>query len=133
MVRTFALAGALLCGELATGCKTAPPDIKPSGEMKVQLEVENKTSTFAVKRLHLLEVTLPPIRPEYHWTISFHDTRYLKLVHEIKAPVNPADGATVAFIVLGTGRTRLRFVLLPSNGARSVEPIDQQELILTIE
>lgn len=133
MIRTLRLVGALLAASAGSGCASKKPDLTPTGTAAVKLDADHKVSAFTVKQLNLVVLTLPPADGEHRWAISFHDTRYLKLMSEIQAPASPDAGATVSFLALKTGRTRLRFLLLPTTKARSVQPIDQQEFVLTIE
>lgn len=126
-------ASGLLVGGATGGCVSHPPELVPSGTATVKLDREHKVSAFAVKRLNLLVLTLPPTDAEHRWAISFHDTRYLKQMSEIQPAAPPDSGVSISFLALTPGRTRLRFLLLPIRKARSVDPIDQQEFVLTID
>ena len=132
MMRTIAVA--LLGWTLAgPGCASRPVPLAPIGTANVKLDPERKSATFTVRNRHLLVLSLPPAAPAHHWEISFHDTRYLKLMSDIQPPAQDGESPTVSFLATTTGRTRLRFVLLPSVDRRRVDPVDQQELIVNIQ
>ena len=134
MLRKMALRGALLwCVLTGAGCETRVPVRRPTGTTAITLTAENKVTNHRLRPNHLLALTLPPAPMNHRWIISFHDTRYLKLMTDVLPPANPHEGATVSFHALLPGRTRLRFVLLPLTDRRVVDPADQQELLLTIE
>jgi hypothetical protein len=132
MIRTIAF-GLLACALAGAGCASRPAPLTPRGTATVKLDAKQKRSTFTVRNQHLLVVTLPPTEPTHHWTITYHDTRFLKLMSDVQPPPQPTEGANASFLALNPGRTRLRFVLLPSTNHRTVDPIDQQELILIIQ
>ncbi len=114
------------------GCRTTTAVVKPKGTVAVTLEAAKKSTSINATVANLVVVTLPPIDPGQAWQISYHDPRFLKQVREIQAGASPDAGPTVSFLALNQGRTRLRFVLLPSATARVADPIDHQELIVTL-
>ncbi len=120
---------ALLCGG---GCAFGPAAVKPRGSSAIVLDTEEKSTAVEVKYEYLVKVTLPPIDPGLVWQIAFHDPRYLKQMHEIRPGEGPGAGATVTFLAISMGRSRLHFLLLPRAGAREADPIDRRELVLTI-
>ncbi len=126
-----ALLGVVLL--LSAACETQPRPPTPRGTVAVKLLSEKKVSELTISDEYMLVVTLPPSDAGHRWEISFHDFRYLQLLRDIHPPADPHAGATVTFMTRTPGRTRLRFVLLPLQASRSVDPIDQQELILTIQ
>lgn len=121
---------AAVAGLCLLGCRTAP--IKASRTIAVTIEAEAKTRTIEVKPLTQLDVTLPPVDAGFVWQISFHDARFLKQVQPLQ-PGTPGVGATVSFISVNFGRTRVRFLLLPKSEGREATPIDQQEIVIAIQ
>jgi len=115
---------------LLTGCGT--PAIKASRTLAVTIEAEPKTRSLEVKPMTQIDLTLPVVEAGFAWQISFHDARYLKQVQLLKTGAAGA-GATVSFITLNPGRTRVRFLLLPQSTGREASPADQQEIVLTIQ
>lgn len=113
-----------------TGCGT--PAIKASRTMAVTMEAETKTRTIEVKPMTQLDLTLPTVDAGFVWQISFHDARYLKQVQP-PTPGAAGVGSTVSFITLNPGRTRVRFLLLPKSAGREASPVDQQEIVMTIQ
>ncbi len=113
-----------------TGCGT--PALKATRTMAVTVEAEPKTRPLEVKPLTQIDLTLPPVDEGLIWQISFHDGRYLQQVRALTAGTGGA-GATVSFITLNSGRTRLRFLLLPKSDGRVVAPVDQQEIVMSIQ
>lgn len=130
----MALRGALLWNVLGgAGCESRVATRRPVGTTAITLTAENKATDHAVKRNHLLVLTLPPAPPAHRWIISYHDMRYLKLMSDVQPAPSAQEGAGVSFLTLLAGRTRLRFVLVPATEERVVQPADQQELRLTIQ
>ncbi len=119
-------------GLALAGCASQPVEIKPIGTVAVALNPAKKTGTITIRLANLVAFTLPPAEPNLKWEISFHDTRYLRQQTEFLPPQAEGEGATVSFLALATGSTRLRFVLVPVTAARSVKPVDQQEIRVTI-
>ena len=120
------LLGALLA---ATAC-TTHPDVKPTGTVPIVLAGDKKAAEVTAKLQNLLVITMPATDPGHVWQISFHDPRFLKQMTGLTATGGAT--ATVSFLAVHGGRTRLRFVLLPSSVLRNASPIDQQEIVLTI-
>lgn len=112
------------------GCGT--PAIKATRTMAVTMETETKTRTIDVKPLTQIDLTLPAVDANFVWQISFHDARYLQQVQPLK-PGAAGAGTTVSFIALSAGRTRVRFLLLPKSAGREASPVDQQEIVMTIQ
>ena len=134
MTRKFIVAAiAAALAWAVTGCATSTSPPKPNKTVAVQLDASKKSWAFNARVLNLLTITLPPAAANHLWQISFHDPRYLKQMSEIKSPANTEAGTTISFLVLNTGRTRLRFVLVPPNSDGAVTPIDQQEIIFTVQ
>ena len=133
MLRTLALRALLSCALGGAGCETPVATRHPTGTTAITLTAENKAAEHALRRNHLLMLTLPPAAATHRWIISYHDTRYLKLMSDIQPSPNAQEGPKVSFLTLIAGRTRVRFVLLPVTEERVVQPVDQQELRLTIE
>jgi hypothetical protein len=126
--------GIALCALALTACSTRAPELKPQGTLPITLSVEKKSTAATAQLFNLITITLPaPKAPGYHWQISFHDTRYLKQTTEILPAAADSAGPTVSFIAKAPGRTRVRFMLVPASSARVADPVDQQELVLTIE
>ena len=122
------------CALALAACSTRAPDLKPQGNAAVTLSADKKSSTATVELYNLITITLPaPKVPGYRWQISFHDARYLKQTTEIVPASAGGAGPTVSFIAATPGRTRLRFMLVPEGSGRVANPVDQQELVLTIE
>lgn len=134
MIRRAIVYLGLVLGLMAlVGCESGPVPIKPKGTVKVALETAKKVTTIGLKMEHLLVVTLPPVPTGLGWQIAFHDSRYLKQVSDLK-PASAVDaGATISFVSLVRGKTRLRFLLVPTGNDREVRPVDQQELVLEIQ
>jgi hypothetical protein len=117
------------CG--ASGCASRV-DLTPTRTIPVSLESEKKLNEVTVSLQNLVVITLPAAGPGYTWQISFHDPRFLKQMSELK-PLAPNTPATVQFLTLHGGRTHLRFLLLPPHAGRDARPVDQQEVVLTIQ
>ena len=116
------------------GCATRAPEIKAQGSLQVALSAEKKSTAASAQLFNLVTLTLPPPQARgYHWQISFHDARYLKQTTEIMPAGAAGAGPTISFIAVKPGRTRVRFMLVPVNSNRVVDPLDQQELVLTID
>lgn len=115
------------------GCESGEVAIKPKGTVNVALETAKKITTIGLKTENLLVVTLPPAPPNLGWQIAFHDSRYLKTVSDLKPASTAEAGATISFLALFRGKTRLRFLLAPIGDNREVRPVDQQELVLEIQ
>ncbi len=113
-----------------TGCGT--PAIKASRTMAVTMEAETKTRTIDLKPMTQLDLTLPAVEAGFVWQISFHDARYLQQVQPLTAGATGV-GSTISFITVRVGRTRVRFLLLPMSAGREASPIDQQEIVMTIQ
>lgn len=131
----FSVPGLVTLGFILSGCTSRPPEIKPNKTVPVMLEAGKKLTTVEVGIQNLITLTLPPAEPGQAWQIAFHDPGYLKQTTEIKPAVMAGGGATVSFVVLriGIGRTRLRFLLVPLAGGREARPVDQLEIILSIQ
>lgn len=114
---------------LGAGCESA---LKPNGKAEFTLEADKKSSEGTARVANRVRVTLPPVPVGFVWQISYHDARFLKQMEELKMPGKPDEGGTVTFLALNTGRTRLRFLLVPPNDGKTARPVDQQELVLTI-
>lgn len=124
------IAGA--AGLVLAACTSAPPRIESHGTTPVVLTESQKSTTLTVELHHTVKVVLPPPRePGLAWQISFHDARFLQQQNEITATSDAPP--SVSFLAVREGRTRLRFVLLPATPARAVDPVDHQEVVLTIE
>lgn len=125
---------ALVALVLAAACSTRPPEIKAQGSVPIALSAEQKTTSASVKLFNEIVLTLPPPKaPGYVWQIAFHDVRFLKQTTDIRLAATNGAGPTISFIAKNPGRTRLRFVLVPEGPARETRPVDQQDIILTIE
>lgn len=133
MFRILPFRALLIAGLLgAFGCTSKPP-IVPTGTVAVTLTPAEPFASEKAAFHSLLVVTLPPAPPDHRWQIAFHDTRFLQQRTPLEAAANASTGATVSFLVVNRGRTRLRFLLVPDDNRRSVDPIGQQNLVLTIE
>jgi len=116
------------------GCLTGNPTLKPQGLVTVTLAADKKAAVVNAKPYNEIVITLPtPREPGYRWEIAFHDVRILKQTTEILPPGESRTGPTVSFIARIPGRTRLRFMLVPDNHARVVDPIDKYDVTLEIE
>ena len=133
MIRNILRALVSIVALILVGCETqsekaAPPaakTIKPQGDQKI---VQERA------RVHTpVTITLPPARDGHAWQISSADTRYLSQTSEFKAGTSAEEGASISFLTRRSGRTRVLFVLVPVADRRSADPVDQLELILTIE
>ena len=122
----------LACAAGVTSCETPSGVIKPRGTVSVSLDGVKKRGSITVALANLLAITMPPVKPGLVWQISYHDPRYLKQHSNFTAPTSPETGSTVSFVALVPGATRLRFLLVPADAGRSVDPVDQQEIIVTI-
>ncbi len=133
MIRQHLLALLMIaCAAGFTSCETATKEIKPKGTVSVSLDGVKKRGAIRISLVNLLAITLPPAKPSLAWQISFHDPRFLKQHTDIMAPASPDQGATVSFIAVSPGATRLRFLLVPVSAGQSVDPVDQQEIMVTI-
>ena len=133
MARLPAFACIILSACLISTACTSHPELKPTGTVPITLAGEKKSSTANAYLQNVVVITLPRADPGCTWQISFHDPRFLKQLSALKAPPGGETGPTVSFMTLHNGRTTLRFLLLPPNAGRDAAPVDQQELLLTIE
>lgn len=124
------VAGVLALGACATGQQS---DVKFVGTVKVTLETEKKSTEVSIRALNRIEVTLPAAPAGFGWQISFHDSRYLKQLSEVKPTILGGAGDLITFVAINRGKSRLRFLLAPLGNEREARPIDQQELVLTIQ
>ncbi|MSU51764.1 MAG: hypothetical protein EXS37_22185 [Opitutus sp.] len=121
-----------VCILVLVACSSGPA-ITPKGTVKVVLDAEKKSTALAVKTHNLIAITFPPAAAGFGWQISYHDSRYLKQMTDIKPATVAGEGATISFLALNIGRSRLRFLLAPLGTDRESKPIDQQELVLTMQ
>lgn len=134
MNRLPSIRSGLACCLFALVACSSAPKLKVEGTVPVVLTGEKKTVSFAAEVRNEIVITLPPPKePGYRWEISFHDVRYLKQASPIVAAAAPDTGPSIKFIALMSGRTRLRFALVPDTNERVVKPLDQQDLVITID
>jgi hypothetical protein len=115
----------------AIGC-ASHVDLTPTRTIPMTLDRDKKVNEATISLQNLVAITLPHADPGYTWQISFHDPRLLKQMSELK-PLAANAPATVQFLTIHTGRTHVRFLLLPPNAGRDARPVDQQEVVLTIQ
>jgi hypothetical protein len=115
-----------------TGCENAKPAFTPNGAVAVPLDAAKQRGSVTVRLANLVTFAMPPTAPGLVWQISFHDTRYLKQHTDFTPPQTPGAGATVSFVAVSMGTTRLRFVLVPVSLDRSVESVAQQNIVVEI-
>jgi hypothetical protein len=129
------LLGLLLIVQALTlaGCLSPPAAVQPVGTKAIELAAAKPYHEAGVALHTLIQLTLPSLPAAYVWQISFHDPRYLKMTAPLTPPAQPDGGTTASFLALMPGRTRLRFLAVPSPGSRVMDPIAQQELVLMIE
>ena len=133
MIRRIVVACLLATAGCALAGCTSAPALKPRGTIPVQVEGEQKSVSVTARVEHVVAITLPPAGVGQRWDLVFHDSRFLKQLSELE-PAPSADGRPgVTFFVLRTGRTRIRFALLPATATRVATPVDQREIVLTIE
>lgn len=115
----------------AIGCASRV-DLTPTRTIPVTLDRDKKNNELTVSPLNLVVITLPNAEPGHTWQISFHDPRLVKQMSELK-PLAANAPATVQFLTLHGGRTHIRFLLMPPHVGRDARPVDQQEVVLTIQ
>jgi hypothetical protein len=117
----------------AGGCG-APAVPKPIGNQAVTLDGATRQVTVATRLGMQLVLALPPIaEPGHVWQIVYDDTRYLKPLGEVTAPTEESGRATIAFHVMTTGRTVLRFLALPIDPVREARPVDRYDVVVNIK
>ena len=120
----LALAGA--------GC-ASNPELKATTEATVVLDGVKKKGALTVDLLTEVRIQLPPVETAgYSWQLFSADFRYLKQLSEVTAEGSPPV-AKVKFLSVRTGRTLLRFLLVKATDSKETDPIDSQEILLTIE
>ncbi len=130
MVRKFFTPVLFMAALLVGGGCASGPAIKPEGQVASTLDGVKKAGALSMRIANVLALTLPPGREGYVWQIAFHNTSVLKLM---SPPQIGADGRTrVSFLALRGGGTRLKFLLVPANAAATAEPVDQQDIQLSI-
>ena len=122
-------------GFALAGCGTPkPPEIKAVGSVTVIVDASNRRTLAKMPFANEVTLVLPPADPPgYVWQISAHDTRFLKQRTDIIAAADPAKGATVSFLAVRVGVTRLRFVLVVAAGKAETDPVDFREVELAIQ
>ncbi len=130
MLRKFITRSLIATVLLVGGGCASGPAIKPEGQVAITLDGAKKAGALSMRVANLLVLTLPPGRDGHAWQIAFHNTTMLKLM---SPPQIGADGRTrVSFLALRGGGTRLKFLLVPANAAATAEPVDQQDIQLSI-
>ena len=137
-MRPFQLAASftVLCALIAAiGCATPVPVVQEKGEVKIDLDTSKKRGTSAKAQFGNRVTVIFPVADltAYQWQISSHDVRFLKQLTEMKSPEVQTEGATMSFLAVRVGSTRLRFVLVPVGKEREATPIDGRDLILAIQ
>lgn len=115
----------------AAGCGT--PGIKPKGKVDIVLEGPQPRSEHGARYLDAITITLPPAPRGYVWDLAMHNANFLKQTGNLTPPATPGGGATITFIAVTQGATRLRFLLLPENRGREAKPVDMRELLIEID
>lgn len=118
----LALAG-LLVGAAAPPVKSPPLIFEP----------KEKKSTVTVERGQELKVMLPTSDADHIWQIVADDLRYLKKTSAITAvPGDATAGASVTFLPVRNGHTRLSFVYVKRTDATESTPLDVRDIAVTI-
>ncbi|MEX2045028.1 MAG: hypothetical protein WD941_06715 [Opitutus sp.] len=123
---------ALIAAGLA-GCNSGPAVPQPIGTETLPLAQDANRTMARVKIGYELTLELPPVPvPGHAWKIMSADVRFVKQMSEIK-PAVEGGRPQVNFLTLRTGRTIIRFLLLPAGRTPEADPIDHHSAILTIE
>ena len=123
---------ALIAASLA-GCNSGPKAPQPIGAATITFAQDANRTTARVKLGYELTLELPPVPvPGHAWKIMSADVRFVKQTSEIR-PAVEGGRAQVNFLTLRTGRTIIRFLLLPAGRTPEADPIDHHSAILTIE
>jgi hypothetical protein len=129
VLRSFAVVLTIVA---LSSCGTTPQRTEPKGVVTIALDAAKKPTEATAKFDYLITIVLPPPGVEGTvWQISFHDSRYLQQVTDITPAADRS--AQISFRTKQPGRTRVRFVLVPSTTDRAVAAVDSQELILVIQ
>ncbi len=115
---------------LAGGGCASGPEFKPEGQVAITLDGVKKAGALSMRVANLLVLTLPPGREGHIWQIAFHNTSVLKLMSPLQA--GPDGLSRVSFLALRGGVTRLKFLLVPAVSGATAEPVDQQDIQLSI-
>lgn len=119
---------------LGSGCESGVAKIKPKGKVEVAIPADKKAAGVSAISLNEIVVSLPPPKIEgYRWVINFLDARFLKQTSEIMPPDDTHPTPWVSFVAIFSGRTRIRFILLPGDNDRESKPVDEREVIVEIE
>ena len=123
----------LVLALLLNGCATDSEKAAPPPAKVIKLHGDEKIVQERVRVSTSVTVTLPPAQAGLAWQISYTDTRYLPQTSEFRASTSAQEGPSISFLTRRSGRTRVLFVLVPTADRRTADPVDQLELILTIE
>lgn len=124
----------LVAGVLAFAACESHPKLEPKGAVALTLSSGQKTAFFNAKLFNVITITLPPSpQPGYAWQIGSHDARLLQQKTELIPSATSGSGPTISFIARAPGRARVRFQLLPDNGARVADPLEQLAATIVIE
>jgi hypothetical protein len=131
MIRQSIIAILLVaCAWALTGCGAPKVNLTPTKILTLKLDDEKKSVIVNTRIQNLITLVLPPGPEGYLWQISFHDPRFLKQMTPLKPAAGPEEGATISFLVVTGGRTRLRFVLVPANVGAGATPVNQHEVVV---
>lgn len=120
----------------ASGCNTAPPELKAIRTVPFVLDATKKTTAVTAHVAEEIKLTLPPIaEPGFQWQLFAHDTRFLKQTSEVTLPTDPGISAVVTFLVLRPAArpTRIRFFLVGEKRAKESRPVDTHEVLVSIK
>ncbi|MDO8545342.1 MAG: hypothetical protein Q7S40_33290 [Opitutaceae bacterium] len=124
----------LALAAVLAGCASPTTEITPVGQTRVAISSDDPFIEIHTRPIYELTLTLPPPNvPGYVWEIAAADPRYLKQTSTVAPLPGGSGGATVTFVTLRTGRTRLRFFAIPRTPARVADPGGKCDIVVLIE
>jgi hypothetical protein len=131
MTHLSALLVALSC--IGAGCATTTPALVPTGKATVTVDpAARPTRAKAQVMNEVIVVVPPPVRAGYVWQITQHNSDTLRQLTPLTA-MEPSGESIVSFLALRSSRTRILFALVPPTEKAEMDPVDVQEIDLTIE
>jgi len=96
-------------------------------------EPKERKTTVTVERGQELKIVLPTSDADHVWQIVADDLRYLKKTSDIiVAPGDATAGASVTFLPVRNGHTRLSFVYVKPAETGEATPLDVRDIAVTI-
>lgn len=122
----------LALGLGGAGCES-PTGMAPRETITTTLDANARETMLTLAVGAAVKLELPPPRmPGHAWQVVQNDTRFLRPLGGIVPASGGAARATATFHALRIGRTQLKFLAAPVNGAGTAAP-DYYDVRVTIE